>query len=116
MADENLKQFATERQWEYMLAVEEHGSQTKAAAALGVTRPVLGRAVRAILAKAEQHGYSPDHDMIFPQPNGYEVKGVSTLYDHTSGKAKIQWVKTEADKEQREAAMRAVIDSMGGGS
>jgi hypothetical protein len=47
------------------------------------------------------HGYAPDHDLIHPVPDGFKLKGASTLYDAITGEAKIQWVKSEADKERQ---------------
>lgn len=42
-------------------------------------------------------GFSPEHDMRHTVPDGFTVKGVSTLYDR-DGKVAAQWVKSDQDK------------------
>jgi|TARA_R110000824_G_scaffold119407_1_gene273493 hypothetical protein len=109
--DENLKQFCTPRQLEYLQAVEQYGSNNKASKIIGVDRRTLDRALHSVQIKAARSGYSPKHDMTHTAPEGFNVKGVSTLYDQ-DGLPKAQWVKTTADKEQQALAMREVIDSL----
>jgi len=84
-----LKQYANEHQLNILNAVEKHGSESAAAKALNMDRRNLSRLVRRVEAKAAKHGYSPDHDMIQTVPDGYFVKGVSTLYGD-SGEVKAQ--------------------------
>lgn len=43
--------------------------------------------------------------------DGYRIKGVSTYFD-ASGQQRAQWVKTTADGEARDIAMRAAFDAM----
>ena len=105
--DENLKQFCTPRQLEYLQAVEQYGSNNKASKIIGVDRRTLDRALHSVQIKAARSGYSPKHDMTHTAPEGFNVKGVSTLYDQ-DGLPKAQWVKTTADKEQQALAMREV--------
>jgi hypothetical protein len=109
MIDENLRRFATPRQWEVYLAVQEHGSQSAAATVLDIKQHTISAMLTALRVKAAKYGYSPSHDMTHPAPDGFVVKGTSTLYDATSGEAKIQWVKTDADKvRQHEIFMEAI--------
>ncbi|WP_025899038.1 helix-turn-helix domain-containing protein [Sneathiella glossodoripedis] len=108
--DPNLKQYATQKQWEAMVAIHECGSVIAAARKLGIDHSAVSRRRSALLLKAAKHGYAPDHDMTHPVAPGFKIKGTSTLYDKTSGEAKIQWIKTTADEEQREAAFRAFLD------
>ena len=68
--DKQLLEYATPRQAEYLKAVAEHGSQRKAARALGVNYNAVNQAMRAVQMKAAQHGYSPDHDLIHPTAPG----------------------------------------------
>ena len=56
MADPKLKQWATERQSEIIDALIKHGSHSKAAAALGCHKAVIGRAIKAVEVKAAQAG------------------------------------------------------------
>jgi len=109
--DIKLREFATPRQLEYIDAIEEHGSQRKAAAALGVSKTAVQEAVVAIKKKAALQGYSPEHDMTKVVPDGFKVKGVSTYYNK-EGKASGQWVKSSADDERRMEIMREAIAAM----
>jgi hypothetical protein len=111
-ADHKLKPYCTDRQWQYLEVLAEHGSSRKAAAALGVDKAAVNRAVQAVKAKAAQHGYAPDHDMAHPVPDGFRVKRVSTLRDLQSGEAKIQWQISEPDKEQQAIAFKAAVEAM----
>lgn len=46
-------------------------------------------------------GYSPEHDMTRTVPEGFSVKGVSTLYvtDQDGTRVAAQWVKSQQDRE-----------------
>jgi len=95
---EALKPFATERQWEKIAAIIEHGSASKAGPAMGVDKSDIARTVHAVRKKAVLQGYSPAHDMTHVAPEPFVVKGVSTYYDK-EGKPRGQWVKTRLDEE-----------------
>ncbi|MCR9215311.1 MAG: oxidoreductase [Proteobacteria bacterium] len=107
--DENLEQYATPRQWELITAAIKHGSDRKAGKALGVNKGAFNRARAAVAVKAARYGYAPDHDLLHPTAPGFKVRGSSTLYDMTSGEAKLQWLKTDIDKEAQEEAFRAAL-------
>ena len=85
-------------------AVREHGSHRKAAKALGCD----ARNVDRRMDRLRLRGYSPEHDMTHTVPDGYTVKGVSTLY-REDGSVAAQWVKSSADSERREAIVREAI-------
>src|SRR5690606_32636690 len=51
------------------------------------------------------------HDMTHAAPEGFTVKGTSTLYG-PDGEIKGQWVKTQADRNRQEALMREAIAAM----
>lgn len=111
MIDEALRPFATERQWELYCAVQEHGSHRAAARALNLQHhSTVSRSLAAMRANAARRGYSPDHDMIHPAPEGFRVKGTSTLYDLASGEARMQWVKTATDGSDE--AIQAILDGL----
>lgn len=96
---ESLLPYAdTDAQKAAILAYAEHGSQRKAAKALGVHRTTFQDAVRSVEGRAAKQGWSPEHDMTKPTPAGYHLKGTSTLYDE-DGSIKVQWVKTDKDKQ-----------------
>lgn len=92
---------------EIITALREAGSNRKAAKALGLDV----RTVERRRAKLALKGYAPDHDMTHPVPDGFNVKGVSTLY-RPDGSVAAQWVKSTADYERREAIMREAIEAM----
>ena len=112
MVDQKLREWATDKQWIYYLAVDEHGSQKAASRALGINQRTIGRSVLALKKKAAMHGYSPDHDIVHPAAPGFLSKGHSTLYDATTGEAKLQWHKTERDEQQANLARQAALDAM----
>ena len=64
---------------------------------------IAGRNVQQICKRVRNlaaiKGFSPQHDMIHTVPDGYKVKGTSTLYK--DGAPVIQWVKSDADKERQ---------------
>lgn len=98
---------------EIIAALREHGTNKRAAAALGINIRTLERR-KATLA---QRGYSPSHDMTHTVPEGFTVKGVSTLYGD-DGAVKAQWVKSGQDAEQvrkmLEAFAAALADEVRG--
>jgi hypothetical protein len=111
MIDAQLLSYATPRQLEYLEAIEKHGSQRKAAKALGVTKAAVDKAVAAVKKKAALQGYSPEHDMTRTVPDGFKVKGVSTYYDE-DGKPRGQWVKSTLDGERQEQIVREMLATL----
>jgi hypothetical protein len=110
MRDENLRQFATDRQWEVLEAYWREGSERKAAAALGVDNAYIGAVKKAVLRKAAMRGYAPAHDMTRAVPDGFHLKGTSTLYDR-DGNLAAQWVKTTQDRERQAEMMREAAEA-----
>ena len=109
--DERYREYATPRQWQVLETLAEHGP-VKAAAVLGVNRSYVTRVRQAVRAKAAQHGFAPDHDMLYPAAPGFKVKGTSTLYDNSTGEPRLQWVKTTADAEQQEQMFRDMVEAL----
>jgi hypothetical protein len=109
--DENLKQFATEIQAEYIDAAIKYGSFRKAARQLNVNHKTIHRAVIAVTKKAQIQGYSPDHDFTRPVPDMFMAKGVSTYYNK-DGKPTAQWVKASINDEKRFEAMKAAVEAL----
>ncbi len=61
----------------------------------------MGKATAtAVLKELARQGFSPGHDMTRTVPDGFHVRGVSTLYG-SDGKIKGQWVKSQKDQEAR---------------
>lgn len=96
--DLHLRDFATERQREIIDALNENGTQPKAAKALGINVKTLQKRLAEVRRKAARAGYSPEHDMNQTVPEGFHLRGTSTLYGD-DGKIKLQWVKSQKDRE-----------------
>jgi len=111
MIDEGLKEFATERQKEIIDAINEYGSQRKAAQALNVCQGTIQSAYDAVRKRAALHGFSPQHDMLRIVPEPFIVRGHSTLYD-ADGKPKLQWVKTSLDQQKLNEMAQAILIGM----
>lgn len=102
---------ATERQKEIMkLHCDGMGSQ-KIASDLGFDDGSVRRSIRSVKAKAAKQGFAPSHDMTKVAPEGFSVKGTSTLYHPEKGIVS-QWVKTTRnDEEMIEQIIDAIKDS-----
>jgi len=107
--DGRLKEWATPAQLKYIEAIELHGGARSAAKALGIHHSSVGKSIKRLKDHAARQGYSPDHDMKRPVPDGYVVKGVSTYYDK-DGNAAGQWVKSALREERSEAVIREFTD------
>jgi hypothetical protein len=105
MIDAKLKDWATPRQSELIDAYNLHGSGDKVAKALGIDKSTVNYAIQSVKKKAALAGYSPEHDMTKPVPDGFMVKGISTYYDE-DGKPRGQWVKSTVDREKTEQLLR----------
>lgn len=70
-----------------------------------------GRRKLAVIRKnAAKQGYSPDHDMTKPVPDGFVVSGVSTYYNE-EGTPTGQWVKSKlAESDRLQALQEAIKD------
>jgi hypothetical protein len=108
--DIGLKQFATERQAQIIDAINEHGSQRKAADALGIVHGTISGMMDSVKRRAALQGYAPEADMKVVVPSPFVIKGTSTLYK--DGIAKIQWVKTRLDDQLKEQAIQAAYEAM----
>lgn len=109
--DERLKEWATPAQLKYIEAIELHGGARAAAKAMGVHHSSVGKAIDRLKAHAARQGYSPDHDMKRPVPDGFLLKGVSTYYDK-DGNAAGQWVKSSVDRERQAELFKAAAEAM----
>lgn len=108
MIDENLKQWATERQCEIIDAYNEHGSIRKAAKALNIHAGTVQNAIEGLRRRAARQGYSPQHDMTRVVPEPFIVRGISTYYNK-EGKASGQWVKTRVDDNKLEEILKEFV-------
>lgn len=94
--DPALKQYATEKQWDYVTAWEKHGSLAKAAGALGITASAITQARNRIIDKAAKRGYAPEYDLTHPTAPGMVSRGTSIRYDG-DGKIQQYWNKTKTE-------------------
>ena len=112
LVDEVLKDFATDRQKEFINVVNENnGNLHQAARSLNITRQTIQNSFKLLRKKAALQGYSPAHDMTRTVPDGFKVKGVSTYYNK-DGKPSGQWVKSSADSERQHQIMLDAIEVM----
>jgi len=101
MIDPRLKDYSmTARQREVVQAVIDHGSNRKAASALGSHSTTIDAIIKLVKRRAADAGYSPEHDLTHPLPPGQQLHGATTLYG-SEGELKLQWIKTRADDQAR---------------
>lgn len=100
----DLATFATERQAQVLnLMLENDEDSTKVAELLGVNAGTVRDTMSKLRKKAAAQGYYPEGDLNVKVPEGYHVRGTSTLYG-SEGQVKQQWVKTQRDRDaEREA-------------
>jgi hypothetical protein len=110
MIDENLKQFGTERQIEFVDAIIKYGSLRKAAERLQVAAGTVQTGIDRLKRKAAIRGYAPQNDMVHIVADPFIVRGTSTLYK--DGVAKIQWVKTRLDDDKMQAIMLETVEAL----
>jgi hypothetical protein len=102
----------TDRHRQVIQAIIDAGGSGEAAAkSLNMDGGSLRKVRRIIEARAARGGHSPDHDMKRTVPDGYHVKGTSTLYD-ADGKPKLQWVKSNIDHERQRQMMLEAVEAM----
>jgi hypothetical protein len=108
-----LERYAeTARQVELLKLRDEGYTVAEVAEQLGMSERNAFRMLQRIKQKAAQMGYSPDHDMNKPVPDGFVVSGVSTYYND-EGKPTGQWVKSRLTADDRlKALQEAIADSV----
>jgi DNA-binding transcriptional regulator YdaS (Cro superfamily) len=109
--DVELKAYATDKQKEYIDAINECGSNRKAAKKLGINPAGIDQGMKSVRKKAALAGYSPEHDMTRTVPSPFVVKGISTYYN-AEGKPSGQWVKSQVDADKREQFMLEAIEAL----
>lgn len=83
----------------------------KTVAAIAAEYEVNERTLWRKKAAMARSGWSPDHDMTHTVPDGFHVKGTSTLYGD-DGKPRMQWVKSSIDHERQKELQAAAIEAM----
>lgn len=115
--DAKLLEFATPKQAEVVRAVQTHGSNRKAAKALGVSVSRVRGHVSELRKRAAKRGYAPENNIQHPTPSGFSVKEYTTEYS-ADGEVNKQWVKVSADRQNKfdllVGAMEAAAESWHG--
>ena len=101
----------TERQTQVITLHLEGLGYQKIGEKLGMAKWGARDIVKNIKRKAALAGHSPEHDMVHTVPDGFLVKGISTLYN-ADGIPTSQWVKSQIDSEKQLEMMREVVASM----
>lgn len=70
------------------------------------------RSLWARKAAMVRKGWSPDHDMVHIVPDGFRLKGTSSLYKEGVKEPVLQWVKTAVDHERQHEMMVAACEAM----
>jgi hypothetical protein len=110
--DPELKTWASTLQSKYIDSVNFYGSIRRAARELGVDSSSIVRSIQTAKRNAALKGYAPENDLTRPAAFGQKLRGASTLYRRGEPEPVLQWVKTSADEQAREAAIRAAFEAM----
>ena len=94
--DPELREYATERQWEILTVLSESKSESAAAKILGLHRRCFDRTKKKVFRRAGQHGYAPERDLIYKTAPGMASKGTSIKYDG-AGNIQQYWNKTKQE-------------------
>jgi len=100
----------TDRQREIIELRRQGLSVRQVSERVGIAGRNVQSACSRVRAAAARQGYSPEHDMHHTVPDGYRVKGTSTLYK--DGEPTIQWVKSDIDNERQMQLMREAIEAL----
>ena len=107
-----LLEFATsDAQREACKAVMTHGSNTKAATALGKNRRVVDKMMKRLEEKAASKAVAPHKSVDRETMAGFEAKRVSTAYKE-DGTVALQWVIQEPAKRDMKAKLEHMIDGI----
>ena len=109
--DQALEKFATPIELEYLNAVNYHGSASKAAKQFGVGKTAINNCMGRLKRRATLQGYSPDHDMTRPLPDGFAVQRISTNYK-ADGSVGQQWVIGTPDKARQEELFKMFVETL----
>lgn len=111
MIDAALKDWATDKERQYLEALEKGVSIRQLAKDMGVTRSTVQSALKQVKLRAARKGYAPTQDLTHTVPEGFQVKGFSSYYN-AEGKLTGQWLKASADEDKREEMLRAMVEGM----
>src|SRR3972149_11549213 len=90
-------------------SVRSQGSIAAAARALGIP---IGTVTNRIARAGQLYGLRVEQKRNDAVPQGFAIKGTSTLYD-AEGNAKLQWVKTTAQQDREEGLVALLQEAFG---
>lgn len=108
---ELLKYAVSDKERLYLQQSIDSPSMRAAAKELNVNDGTIRQAVERVKARAAKMGYAPDYDLNKPTTAPFVVKGTSTLYGE-DGQPKLQWVKTNLDREAQLEIMRQAVEAL----
>lgn len=111
---DQLAEYATTtRQVEALHLLSQGLPKAQVAKRLEMDDSNFRRMIRGIEATASKRGFAPEHDMVKTCPEGYVIKGVSTLYTNGEDGTKVaaQWVKTSQDQKQQLDSIKKMIET-----
>lgn len=109
--DPRLKEWATPRQAEYLEAINLHGGLKAACRANKWDERSIYGAIRRLKKAAASQGYSPDHHMTEPVPDGFKLARHSQYYDK-EGKPANKWVIGVPDKARQAEILRETAEAL----
>jgi hypothetical protein len=110
--DESLLQFALNEYQHQVILLRESGmSWSEISKEMGKDHSTIRRSYKRVQRRAAKAGLSPRHDMLHTVPDGYHVKGVSTLYKN--GEVSAQWVKSSISTQ--ESNLETLIEKLDAG-
>ncbi|HEY7804579.1 MAG TPA: hypothetical protein VIC30_09135, partial [Orrella sp.] len=103
----------TSQEKQIVEALQRGLSQREAGRLLEIPERTLQRRVANLRKLAARQGHAPEHDMVKTCPDGFFVKGVSTLYTNGEDGTQIsaQWVKTQADAQRQEELIKEAVEA-----
>jgi hypothetical protein len=110
ISPELLRYCTTDYQREIIELYMELGTSRAVGEEIGIKERTVRAIVASIEANAAKKGMGFDGNI----PDGYRLRGRSTLVD-ADGNTKIEWVKTEVDKERMQEMMREITQELAQG-
>ena len=108
---ESLLPYCGSARQRQIVELRSNGMTARAVAGhLGIHERNVMEACARVKRNAAKQGYSPEHDMVHTVPDGFKVKGTSTLYK--DGDPVIQWVKSDIDLQRQMELMKEAIDAL----
>lgn len=111
MTHQNLRAYATPRQLEYLDAIKQHGTITKAAAALKLSRGTINNTLTILERRAARLGHAPGHFEKGVAP-GY-LMGKVTVQRDADGTVERTWERQSPEAGATEEALRLFALELG---